>query len=163
MKDGRYDDAKLEEFGFVQYRFSPIRKIAGLNFWTIDIPDRGVGILLIPREVVHYCYCQEHQMRHSILLLEAILHPWGFGIQAMLEDCEDEPFRKTRYLPVCDSRERIEEKLHAMDLREESYMQGWILEGSLKWKYAFEHMRHPRTPCMEHLKWTSVPSFGGGL
>ena len=81
----------------------------------------------------------------------------------MLEDCKDEPFCKTRYLPVCDSRERIEEKLHAMDLREESYMQGWILEGSLKWKYAFEHMRHPRTPCMEHLKWTSVPSFGGGL
>jgi len=164
MKNASYDDSKLEQFPeFVQYRLSPMKKIKGLNFWTIDVIDRKVGILLIPRQVIHYCYCQVHQMRHSILLLEAILHPWGFGIQAMLEDCEDEPFRKTRYLPVCDSRERIEEKLHAMNLMEESYMQGWVLEGSLKWKYAFEDMRHPRTPCMEYLRWPAAPSFGGGL
>ena len=53
MKGGAYDDRKLDEFGFVPYHFSPISRIHGLNFWTIDIPDKGCGILLIPKEVYH--------------------------------------------------------------------------------------------------------------
>ena len=38
MKGGAYDDRKLP------YNFSPISRIHGLNFWTIDIPDKGCGI-----------------------------------------------------------------------------------------------------------------------
>ena len=74
-KNGSYDDSKLDQYDFTQYRFSPIKKISGLNFCTIDIPNKGIGILLIPREVVHHCYCIKHNMRHSILVLEARLHP----------------------------------------------------------------------------------------
>ena len=79
MEGGVYDDSKLEEFGFVPYHFSPISRIHGLNFWTIDVPDRKCGILLIPKEVCHWCNCQRHQVRHSIMILEAKLHPWGLG------------------------------------------------------------------------------------
>ena len=150
MEGGVYDDSKLEEFGFVPYHFSPISRIHGLNFWTIDVPDRGCGILLIPKEVCHWCNCQRHQVRHSIMILEAKLHPWGFGIEFMLEDREDEPFRSTRYLPVCDTKEGVSEKLRAMNLREDPSLAGWILEGSTRWRYAAVKMRHPPTTCFEH-------------
>merc|ERR1711888_503483 len=44
MKNASYDDSKLEQFPeFVQYRLSPMKKIKGLNFWTIDVIDRRVG------------------------------------------------------------------------------------------------------------------------
>ena len=68
----------------------------------------------------------------------------------MLEDREEEPFRNTRYLPVCDTREGVAEKLRAMNLREDSSLAGWILEGSTRWRYASVKMRHPPTACLEH-------------
>ena len=75
----------------------------------------------------------------------------------------NDPFRKTRYLPVCEVRETLEERLDAMGLTEEPFMAGWIMEGAVRWRHAYEIMWHPQTPCLEQLRWTVSPSFGGGL
>ena len=163
IKNHQYNEEELEKVGFVQYRYSPIREIRGNNFWSIDIPHLPIGILLIPRKVSHWCYCHRHETRHTVLLLEAILHPWNYYLKHTLEECMDDPFRKTRYLPVCEVRETLEERLDAMGLTEEPFLAGWIMEGAVRWRHAYEIMWHPETPCLEQLRWTVSPSFGGGL